>query len=289
MKKLNYDVILCTYNGSKYVQQQLESILKQNILPKKIIISDDFSKDNTLELIENIFLSYSFSCYEIVSGLQKGAKYNFLSALKYAKEDYTFFSDQDDIWHPNKIGIFSQYLQSTKTALLVFSDSRIINNKNYVISDSFFDYQGLTARVFEDDSILFKNCVQGAASCVNRSMRELVLKSLDLVDWDHLYMHDWWIALLAKYYGEAIFIPQPLIDYRQHSNNQIGAFDRKKRWLVYFTNLSVFIHNFRLAILQKKSLDSFDLLVCGNLPKNKFRQYKFVSKLKRILIRLMSL
>ncbi|QPB43158.1 glycosyltransferase [Rodentibacter haemolyticus] len=289
MNEFSYDVVLCTYNGRGCITKQLESILNNHYLPSEIIISDDKSDDDTLEIVKHIFLGYSFTNFKILQGNGKGTKYNFLSALKYSRADYTFFSDQDDIWLPNKIEEFSKYFFISEIPNLIFSDCQVIDEKENIISHSFFEYQGLTEKCFDDDSIIFKNCVQGASSCINKPMRELILRSLEKVDIANLYMHDSWIALLAKYYGKAIFIPKPLLAYRQH-NNQVGAFNKKEKIFIYLKNFKRFLYNFKLAISQRAELEKWvGFEPSPRLSSRKKRVYQYVPKLKRLLIFLFSL
>lgn len=285
-----YDIILCTYNGAPFISKQLESFLIQDIKPNKVIISDDGSSDDTLSIISNFFNQKNFTNYEIISGPKKGVVNNFFFALKYAESDYIFLSDQDDIWHKEKISEFAKIAHHTDKPNLIFSDAILIDENANEIAPSFFQYQGLTAKCLDDDSILFKNCVQGAACAINKPLRDLVLQSLKVIDVNNLYMHDWWIALLAKYYGGCQFIDKPLIYYRQHINNQVGTSNHKLRFLFYITRFSHYWKNFRKAISQKEELEKFNEKNMSLYLKNKKeRIYKYVPMIKYILIKLMGL
>ncbi|MDG2947545.1 glycosyltransferase family 2 protein [Bisgaard Taxon 10/6] len=285
-----YDIILCTYNGAPFISKQLESFLIQDIKPNKIIISDDGSSDYTLAIINKFFNQKNFTNYEIISGPKKGVINNFFFALKYAKSDYIFLSDQDDIWHKEKISEFSKIAHHTDKPNLIFSDAILIDEIANEIDPSFFQYQGLTVKCLDDDSILFKNCVQGAACAINKPLRDLVLQSLKVIDVNNLYMHDWWIALLAKYYGGYQFIDKPLIYYRQHSQNQVGASSNKYRFLSYFLQFTKYWNNFRKAISQINELERVTLLQNGSsLKYKKNRQYKYIPKIKLLAVKLLNL
>ena len=287
---LNYSVIVCTFNGASFISEQLKSILSQPILPQKIIISDDGSCDETLAIVQQIFAQANFAAYQIVQGPKKGVIANFLSALKHCEADFTFLADQDDIWHLDKITEFAQMAekQNSNVPTLTFSDARLIDEQNQEIAPSFFAYQALSAKCLSDDSILYKNCVQGAACMINRALRNLALDSLSYTQLSDLYMHDWWLALLARYYGETQFIDKPLLDYRQHCQNQVGVFNHKLRLFYYFIRCKSYWKNIRQAIRQVKMFEQFATQYgkphC--LPPSSKREYQSVPKLKQWLLSL---
>lgn len=285
---LNYSVIVCTFNGASFILEQLKSILSQPILPQKIIISDDGSCDETLAIVQQIFAQANFAAYQIVQGSKKGVIANFLSALKHCEADFTFLADQDDIWHVDKITEFAQMAekQNSNVPTLTFSDARLIDEQNQEIAPSFFAYQALSAECLNDDSILYKNCVQGAACMINRALRNLALESLSYTQLSELYMHDWWLALLARYYGETQFIDKPLLDYRQHCQNQIGVFNHKFRALYYVSRFRSYWKNFRQSIRQAKMFEYF-VTQYGKphgLPVKSKRIYHSVPTLKKWIL-----
>lgn len=291
---MTYAIILCTYNGACFISQQLESILTQTILPSKIIISDDGSIDNTLEIVQKISKKFQFTKLEIRKGKKQGAVQNFLSAITYADSEYIFLADQDDIWLPNKaekfLNTFSELDLNQPT--LVFSDAMLIDEQGNAIAESFFAYQGISQNIMKDDSILYKNCVQGASCAINKKLQKLVVESLPLVDINNLYMHDWWLALLARYYGQYQFIDIPLLGYRQHNYNQIGVFNKNYRFFYYITRFKSYWANFNKAIVQVKELEKFCTAyknLDSALNKRKLRNYKSISKLKLAFIKIFNL
>ncbi|MFU2080099.1 glycosyltransferase family 2 protein [Avibacterium endocarditidis] len=289
-----YDVIICTYNGRKYLTDQMNSILAQSTSPQNIIISDDYSSDGTVSCVRKLLEESRYVNYCIIQGPQKGISFNFLKALEHTDSDYIFLADQDDIWISNKIETFFSYINkyglSENIPQLYFSDATLIDDVGSHIANSFFDYQGITPTVLNDDSIIYKNCVQGASCCINKALKDLILSSLDQVNIKNLYMHDWWIALLAKYYGESYFIEQPTLLYRQHHNNQIGTFNKKWKLLYYFRHLRKFITNFMLAIKQMKELEKFNHVIPSSILKPRAeRKYRHVPFLKRCIIYLFRL
>lgn len=289
------NICLCLYNGADFINQQLLSCLEEKNQLNLIIISDDGSSDSGLNIINEIFEKYDFDRFIIITGPKKGAKYNFLSSLRHCDADFIFLADQDDVWHKDKINIFLDELSydyDSNIPLLMFSDATLIDENGNKIHESFFDYQGLTPNVMNDDSILYKNCVQGASCCINRALLNIIIDSLDYIDIDNIYMHDWWIALLARYYGEYHFIDKPLIDYRQHEKNQVGVFNKKFRFLYYITQFSLYFKNFKQAIRQVSELERFTVNyqnLTHNLLPPKSRKYGYISKIKRIVIKLLKL
>ena len=219
---LKYSVCICTYNGARYIEEQLKSILSQKREPSEIIISDDGSTDDTIKIIERFFLVNTFKDYKIVDGPNNGPAQNFIKVLEYAKYDIIFFSDQDDIWCSNKVCRYLEHVQ-LNVPQLIYSDSTLFHDFNYKDCASFMDSQQLTNNILFDDSILITNCVQGATICLNRKLIELHKNNIKFFDQRKILMHDWYLSVLAKYYGKVTYINEPLIYYRQHDNNVVGA------------------------------------------------------------------
>lgn len=283
----SYDIVLCTFNGSPFVAEQIESFFYQSVLPSFIIVSDDGSNDNTLEIVKDTFAKHRFHSFRILNnnGCKRGIMNNYFYALQYCQADYTFFADQDDIWDCEKVEQFIFHFSAdVHMPKLIFSDSILIDECSHIISDSYFSYQGLDVAVFEDDSIFFKNCVQGAASCINRSMRDLVLYSIKNINTRNLLMHDHWLALLAKYYGKYIYIDKKLLFYRQHSKNEIGAFNKRYRFFYYLKNFSIFYKNLQLLLSQKEEFEKFCHHKCKKNFLHRSLGYRSVSKLKLFLL-----
>lgn len=285
--KFDYSVAICTFNGSKYIEKQIDSILEQPILPKEIIISDDGSQDDTITKIKRIFSDREFLNYKLLKNPKKGIINNFFFAISQTSSEIIFLSDQDDIWLPNKVEIFMEEFSKKNCThpFLLFSDAILIDSKNQIFSHSFFQYQGLSPLVFTDDSIIYKNCVQGASCAFNSAMRSLLQDSLKVISVDNIYMHDWWLAILAKYYGSYHFIDKPLIAYRQHNNNQIGAFNKKLKYIHYILKTKHYVSNFIKAIKQNRELYK----MVNKYPIENFcikhQKYKNIHSIKKIILR----
>lgn len=284
---ISYSVLICTYNGQEHISEQLLSILNQKYKPDKIIISDDSNDDLTKNECINFFHEFKYENYIFLEGPKQGAKTNFLLNISENKSDFLFLSDQDDVWVNDKISIFEDYLKYTQVPTLWFSDSKVIDHSGNVISDSFFSFQGLSEKVFDDDSILFKNTVQGATTCLNYALCSLVKQSLDYVDINNIAMHDWWMALLVKYFGEHIYIDNTLIMYRQHDNNVIGAQKKSNGFYKFLINPIVYFHRLNNVVRQRDEiLKLFDSkFVTSNVFNKPYKfSYCHVGLIKRLAI-----
>ena len=237
LDSFQYDVLICTHNGELYIVSQIESILKQKIRPQKIIISDDSSTDATLILCLECFKDHAYTNFQIVEGPCKGIASNFFHGARYSTADYLFFSDQDDVWVKDKVVFFADYFSQIRNKIpaLIFSDAYVTDEKLKILNNSFVDFAGLNIDVFLDDSILLENCVQGASSAINGKLRDLLLKSLVCIDDKYICMHDWWLAILVKYFGVVSYINKPLLYYRQHGDNHVGA-KKSNNYIAYVMN-----------------------------------------------------
>lgn len=224
---MQLSVVICTYNPSSYLIEQVESILNsfsfasEANINYELILSDDSEHPNNEELLGSLNAELSY-----IEGPATGfASENFISALGSVSGDWTFLSDQDDIWDESKVYRYLQHIEQLDDSLpqIIFSDAFVVDSNGQLIADSFYSYQGLSIDTFMKDEVLLRNCVQGATLCLNRKMIELIKDSLKGEVVSDIVMHDWWIAILARYCGSWTFIDEPLIYYRQHGGNIIGA------------------------------------------------------------------
>lgn len=199
-------VCIATYNGEGYISEQLDSILKQLSLNDEIIISDDSSTDNTLEIIR----SYQDKRIRIFSNNKFHSPiFNFENALKQAKGDYIFLADQDDVWLPNKVGIMIKYLNNGFD--LVLSDGKIVDKDLNIISNSIYSLLD-SKRGFIHNFI--HNSYSGSRMAFTRELLNFVLPFPPKIA-----MHDIWIGLCAELYFKPLFISDKLILYRKHGDN----------------------------------------------------------------------
>ncbi len=220
------DILMATYNGEKFINIQIDSILNQTYKEWKLIIRDDGSTDKTVEIIKEYEKNYpdkvKLICDEKTS---YGAKNNFFNLIKYSTSDYIMFSDQDDYWLENKVesGIKKIKKYEKKyidTPILIHGDLKIVDKNLNVINDSMFKIQKLYGKKNKFSDYLVQNNVTGCTMIINKRL-------LDLCNTIPSYaiMHDWWLALVASAFGKVIFDSNPYIYYRQHDNNVEGAKD----------------------------------------------------------------
>ena len=158
--------------------------------------------------------------------------------------DYLFLCDQDDIRLPGKIKAYSDYLDCKKCDLL-FSDSYIYNNDNIHTEQMYrmSNIIGINPQFFDDDSILMKNVVQGATICISRRLAKIVKYNVGRVGVENIVIHDWFIAIIAKYFGVIGYIASPQMLYRQHENNLIGSdYSYYNRFIIFFRSIKQMVN-----------------------------------------------
>lgn len=208
-------VVLCSYNGSLYIEKQLDSILKQTYPIDEIIIVDDCSKDSTREILEeyqkrNNIIKLFFNEKNL------GSNKSFKNAISLASNDYIVLSDQDDIWFTNKIEKQIKAIKSDNTKpLLVFHDLSLIDENGKTVFPSFWKLHGFFAESFNFKKLFVFNIVTGCTCLINKAMKD----ELMLCNMENIIMHDYLIALIAYGFGEPIFINEQLMYYRTHSNS----------------------------------------------------------------------
>lgn len=223
---------MATYNGEKYIKEQLISILKQLGDEDEIIISDDHSTDTTLEIIEQL----SDSRILVFFNTEKGYTSNFENALRQVSGDIIFISDQDDIWNPTKVEICLEALQSVD---LVVSDCQLINSQNEIISLSYFELRKVKKSSWG-------NLVKfGYLGCCLAFRSELLKKALPFPSNRQMCTHDNWLFLVGAFLYRYKVLDERLINYRRHDANVStgGLLSLTSKWfkIKYRIYLCVFI------------------------------------------------
>lgn len=224
------DILLATYNGAKYLEAQLDSILAQTHQNFRLLVSDDGSTDATPEILERCQERFGGRLVMLPHPARgQGVVRNFenlmVTSLRDGLANWMAFADQDDVWLPQKIErSLREMLRMEETAngspCLVHSDLTVVDADLKVISPSFARYQRMDPHQCTPVSLLSVNQVTGCTMVVNRTLLQLALPLPR-----EAIMHDWWCALLSGS-GCRMFLDTPLILYRQHGANQLGARDR---------------------------------------------------------------
>jgi len=219
-------VALCTYNGEKYIREQIESIISQTLLPGEIILCDDASSDDTFIIAESL-LKESGIPYKAVKNKENiGYNKNFEQALGLASNDYIALCDQDDVWFNNKLEVLynaikkQEEIHGMECPILVFSDAIVANEALEIIHPSYMRMQKLhpqktAGKIY---SLCINNVVIGMTSLINRSLAKLALPFPE-----NILNHDWWMAVLSSAKGKLVYIDESLCYYIQHGKNVIGA------------------------------------------------------------------
>lgn len=211
---MKVSIALATYNGEKFIKQQLESIAAQTTLPNELIICDDASVDRTIDIIDEFSRFSSINIRIFKNKKNIGFVKNFENAILHCSGDYIAIADQDDIWEPEKIKTLVERIQD---AFLIHSDALLINSVGDVISESYTRYSRKKID-YEFVDYLFSNNVTG---CTSLFKKELIPYIIPIPQ--GFLLHDWWFALQAVCNGKIVYLDKPLTRYRQHDNNQIGA------------------------------------------------------------------
>lgn len=217
-------VALCTFNGEEFISQQLDSILSQSVPVDEIVVCDDGSTDSTCQILEQ-YAAQSQSIRLIKNEYNLGYIANFEKAIRLCQGDYIFLSDQDDIWHPEKVAESIGYLSSSGM-FGAFTDAQIIDQEDASLDRTLFNLQnlrpyiqkGILQKHLFEILCLRKNFVTGATLVLTRAGKEMVLPFRN----SRLFVHDGWISYRLSSLGRLGFIDKPLISYRTHPGQQLG-------------------------------------------------------------------
>lgn len=215
------DILLATYNGERFLKEQLDSIFNQSYSHFQLFVSDDGSTDGTLKIIRSYQSQYPDKIFFMINEHKQGVLNNFWKLIHSSKSDYVMFADQDDVWLPDKIKLTLQkMLQQNQTIpLLVHTDLQVVNEDLKELSPSFWKFAKLDPLNGKNLSrLLVQNVVTGCTCMVNRELIRYLSKEPP-----EAMMHDWWMALVAASFGELFTIPETTILYRQHRQNILGV------------------------------------------------------------------
>lgn len=219
------EILMATYNGEKYLKEQLDSILLQTYSDWHLTIADDCSTDNTVAILKEYAYKYPEKIAYHVNKIASGsAKNNFYGLLSNVDADYVMLSDQDDFWLENKIELTLNKMKESEAKygcdfpLLVHSDLRVVDENLKTISDSFYVMEGINPQLNRLNNIIVVNIVAGCSMMANRALLDLFIRVPE-----YSTMHDHWLALIASAFGKIIFVEKPTILYRQHGSNSVGV------------------------------------------------------------------
>lgn len=218
-------IVMATYNGEKYVGEQIESILASNYQDMELYIYDDGSKDNTVELLKSYETQYPGMVHVVQNETNLGHAMNFIHALSRTTTDYIMFCDQDDVWKKHKVATTLKRMRHMEaqlgkdTPLAVFTDATVVDGNLNVLNQSFFCSGHLNPCRTDLPHLLMENKLMGCTVMVNAALRK-VLQSKPLPQ--HARYHDWWLALIAAAFGRIGYVRESTMLYRQHGSNVVG-------------------------------------------------------------------
>lgn len=220
-------VALCTYNGERYIHQQIESILDQTLSVDEIVVCDDGSTDHTLSIIESLRESTKTDIRIHRNKTNLGVCANFQKAVDLCKGDIIFLSDQDDVWHGDKVETVVGYFNLHHQKQVVFTDGQLIDGSGEAISDGTlwkcFGIDNTCLKQIENglgmEIFAFENRATGATMAIRRGFEYTSSFSKFCID---DILHDGALAMLALIDNRLGHIDKCLIDYRIHGNQECG-------------------------------------------------------------------
>ena len=237
-------IIMCTYNGEKYIEEQLQSILENTVTDWKLYISDDRSADNTNKIVNEYVQRYPEKISLITHDNPCGSALHFLEMVKAVSksmkgDDFIMLCDQDDIWYSNKIYLTLEHMRrlimknGNTIPLLVCSDVEVVDKKKVQIAESFRRMNHYSIKKLDFSHLLMENKVQGCTVMVNRALARKIYELPKA-----LSMHDAWMGLIAVTMGKIDYIDGPTMAYRQHASNEKGSIAFRKVIFEQFRNMN---------------------------------------------------
>ena len=236
-----YAILLATYNGEEYIVEMLDSLCRQTRQDFKCYIHDDGSYDNTVPLLKDwikgkknyeiLEYEYDSDSKEAGSGhVKNGAKNNFMSMLGRVEAEYYMFADQDDVWKDDKVSKLTAEIERVTrdredVPTAVHCDMYVVDDDLNVITDSFIKYIGRDIYRNKLPELLIDNPAAGCTMIINKALRD---KALYYDNIDNIPMHDQWLMCVAAATGRISVIDEPLLYYRQHVDNVMGAKSESK-------------------------------------------------------------
>ncbi len=266
-------ILLSTYNGEKFLPEQLDSLFAQSYANFILVARDDGSSDGTISILRDYKERLADRIHLIEnSSTNLGARDSFAYLMEYVlnkkqeldiESAYMLFCDQDDVWFPNKIEVELKAMLECETSnpgspILIHSDLEVVSETLEAVAPSLARYQGLETHRNGFNQMVVSNLVTGCTALLNES---LARKCLPVSS--NAIMHDWWLALVASAFGKVVYLDQALIHYRQHGSNTIGAKEHEQAitsrpgFWVRLLNLQANEHLREVAVQARDFLESF--------------------------------
>lgn len=267
------DILLATFQGERFLKEQLDSLLNQTFQDFTLVIRDDGSTDGTLKILEE-YEKKDPRIKRLDSEKRLGAAGNFNALLEYSSADFIFFSDQDDVWEKTKMEkILASLLgRDPNVPLLVHTDLEVVDESLNPLHTSFWQYSNLDPEKGNSlNRLLVQNHATGCAMAINRSLKNLASPIPK-----EAIMHDWWLSLTASTLGTILHRKEKTVLYRQHSKNTIGAhqISFRKGLFKLFTFISNPHANTENALLKQRQANALYNRFQKIIPQDKLELLK---------------
>jgi glycosyltransferase involved in cell wall biosynthesis len=222
--RLDVSVALCTHNGARFVGEQVRSILAQTQPPTQIVLSDDASTDATVDIVTALVEPTGIPLVVLANPTALGVTRNFEQAVRACTGDLVALSDQDDVWHENRLEAMAALFAARPELLLAAGDARLVDENGAPLEHSLFEALEISPGEFagmregrQFATLLHRNLVTGATTVFRRALAEAA------VPFPAAWVHDEWLASFGAAIGSVELVGDRLVDYRQHGSNQIGV------------------------------------------------------------------
>ena len=259
-------IALCTYNGEKFLREQLDSIALQTLLPDELVACDDRSCDSTMEILQEFRERVSFPVHIHQNEENLGSTKNFEKAIRLCSGDIIALCDQDDVWKPEKLERLGEALHANPEAGYAFSDADLVDEHLKPLGCRLWDsigFRGEIKKLFIQGEqlrcFIRKNVVTGASMIFRASVGRMAMPFPTKGDF---WVHDGWIALISSTVGHlGVPVDEALISYRIHPNQQMGFSDQpqKKQSLLYKYHELKINHQLLFDIWEKHCLGILNL------------------------------
>lgn len=218
-------IAMCTYNGARFLPKQLESIAGQTRLPDELVVCDDRSTDESVEILKTFVCRAPFAVRLEINDSRRGSTKNFEKAIGLCHGEIVALADQDDIWYPNKLERIEAVFLAKPSVGVVFSDADVVDENQIPLGIRLWRWSGFNpahqgmSNGRGTQLLLNHNIVTGATMAFRAGFRDLLLPI------PKSWVHDAWIALLVSVIADLAAIGEPLIRYRKHAEQQIGLLD----------------------------------------------------------------
>ena len=281
---MKIDILMATYNGEKYLKEQMDSILEQTHQDFRLLISDDGSQDSTRQIL-NEYVAKDNRVIVFLQNKNLGVVKNFEYLMEKVESEYFMFSDQDDIWQKDKIQKSIQKMLETNSDL-VYSDLQVVSQELDVLHGSYWKLKGFEKKIRKYnnfESLYLNNFVTGCTMLVKSKWLE---KILPLPHKSNYILHDYWTALIVSKFGKMAHLDEPLVKYRQHFSNNIGSKKRSDEIKNFTEMRDLFIDikkdHFKIFM---QNADSFDDENIKDLNKKCYAYFDGLKKVKKIQLK----